>query len=216
MSPSTHVPRRVVVAVTGASGAIYAVRLLKAGLETGLEIDLVVSDYGRRLLIEECELNLKGTSVESWLDRHAGAAERSGRIRIHREQDLGSAIASGSQRWDGMVVVPCSMKTLSGIAAGSASNLIERAADVSLKERRPLVLVPRETPLNLIQLENMVRAARAGAAIVPAMPAFYTKPRSFDDLADFIVGRVFSLLGIPHRLFEPWKAERAGPTTHEA
>ena len=96
------------------------------------------------------------------------------------------------------------MKTLSGIACGASSNLIERAADVTLKERRPLILVPREPPLNLIQLENLTRVARAGASLVPAMPAFYYEPKSFDDLADFIVGRVFSLLDLPHRLFEPW------------
>ena len=104
-----------------------------------------------------------------------------------------------------MVVIPCSMKTLSGIAHGGASNLIERSADVTLKENRPLILVPRECPLNMIHLENMTRAARAGALIVPAMPAFYFKPRSFEDLADFIAGRVLSLLGQSHSLYEPWQ-----------
>ena len=104
-----------------------------------------------------------------------------------------------------MVVVPCSMKTLSGIAHGSASNLIERAADVTLKERRPLILVPRETPLNLVQIENLRTAAMAGAAIVPAMPAFYTKPRSLEDVADFIAGRILALLRIEHRLFPAWE-----------
>jgi 4-hydroxy-3-polyprenylbenzoate decarboxylase len=203
---SIQANQRLVVAVTGASGAIYAVRLLKAGLEMGLEIDLVASDYGRRLLFEECDLNLKTTGVGDWLDRRFGAEERPGRVRLHREQDLGAGIASGSQQWAGMVVIPCSMKTLSGIAGGHAANLIERAADVTLKERRPLVLVPRETPLNLIQLENLTRVARAGAIVVPAMPAFYYGPQSFDDLADFIVGRVFSVLGIPHNLFRAWKA----------
>jgi 4-hydroxy-3-polyprenylbenzoate decarboxylase len=193
-----------VVAVTGASGAIYAVRLLKAGLEAGLELDVVVSDYGKRLLIEECDLNLKTATVPEWLDRAYGPSDRPGRLRLHAVHDLGAGIASGSQSWDGMVVVPCSMKTLSAIACGASSNLIERSADVSLKERRPLVLVPRETPLNLIQLENMTRAARAGATIVPAMPAFYYKPDGFEALADFIVGRVLSLLGIEHRMFEPW------------
>jgi len=204
MSDQTNT--RLVVAVTGASGALYAVRLLKAGLELGLEIDLVASDYGRRLLIEECDLNLKTTDVGDWLDRRYEAIERPGRIRLHREQDLDAGIASGSQRWAGMVVIPCSMKTLSGIAGGHASNLIERAADVTLKEHRPLVLVPRETPLNLIQLENLTRVARAGAIVVPAMPAFYYGPQTLEDLADFIVGRVFSVLGIPHRLFRAWRS----------
>ncbi len=204
---STVNRRRLVVAITGASGALYAVRLLKAGLEIGLRIDLVVSEYGKRLLIEECDLNLKTTSVESWLDAAYGTTDRPGKLAMHREQDLGSAIASGSQRWDGMIVIPCSMKTLSGIASGSASNLIERSADVTLKERRPLILVPRETPLNLIQLENLTRVARAGAAVVPAMPGFYQQPKTLEDIADFIVGRVLSLLDIPHRLFPAWKGD---------
>ena len=199
---------RLVVAVTGASGALYAVRFLKAGLELGLELDLVPSDYGKRLLIEECELNLKTESVESWLDRQYGTAPRPGALRLHNPNDLGDVLASGSQRWDAMVVVPCSMKTLSAIAHGTASNLIERAADVTLKEARPLVLVPRECPLSLIHLENMAAAARAGARIVPAMPAFYFGPRSLEDLADFIAGRVLSLLGIPHALYAPWGGDR--------
>ena len=196
--------KRLVVAITGASGALYAVRFLKAALELALRVDLVVSDYGKRLLIEECDLNLKTLPIEDWLDKTYGTAERPGRVELHSTHDLDSRIASGSQRWDGMVVIPCSMKTLSGIARGAASKLIERAADVTLKERRPLVLVPRETPLNLIQLENLTSAARAGAVVVPAMPAFYFKPQNMEDLADFIVGRVLSILDIPHALFEPW------------
>lgn len=200
--------RRLVVAVTGASGGLYAVRFLKAALEYGVDVELIVSDYGRRLLIEECELNLKATALGPWLDDRYGPSERSGALTEHRVGDLGSPIASGTQGWDGMVVIPCSMKTLAGVAAGASSNLIERAADVSLKERRPLVLVPREAPLNTIQIENLLRAARAGALVVPAMPAFYQKPRTFEELADFIVGRVLSVLGIPHALFEPWRARR--------
>jgi 4-hydroxy-3-polyprenylbenzoate decarboxylase len=195
---------RIVAGVTVESGALYAVRFLKAVLELGLRVELVASDYGKRLLIDECDLNLKTTSVESWLDERYGPADRPGSVTLHRASDLGAPIASGSQRWDAMVVVPCSMKTLSGIAHGAASNLIERAADVSLKEGRPLVLVPRETPLNLIQIENLAAAARAGARIVPAMPAFYQKPRSLDDLADFVVARVLSLLDLPHPLYRPW------------
>lgn len=197
--------RRLIVAVTGASGAIYAARFVKAALEAGVRIDLVASDFGHRLLIEELGLNLKQESFEGWIDRTWGVEARSGSITLHSDRDLGAPIASGSQPWDGMVVIPCSMKTLSGIAHGAASNLVERAADVTLKEKRPLILVPRETPLNLIHIENLRAAALAGAAIVPAMPAFYQKPATIEDLADFIVGRVFSLLGMEHDLFPAWK-----------
>ena len=204
---SVQAKMRIVVGITGASGAIYAVRTLKAALELDLTVELIVSEYGRRLLIEECDLNVKSEDPRAWLDRTYGPAERPGRLRLHRENDLGAPLASGSQQWDGMLVVPCSMKTLSGIAHGTASNLIERAADVTLKERRPLVLVPRETPLNTIQIENLGRAARAGASIVPAMPAFYHRPRTFEELADFVVGRAFALLGIQHGLFRPWKGD---------
>jgi 4-hydroxy-3-polyprenylbenzoate decarboxylase len=195
---------RLVVGVTGASGGLYAVRFLKAALEAGADIELIVSDYGKRLLIEECDLNLKATGFGEWLDHKYGPTDRTGTLTEHRVNELGSAIASGSQPWDGMVVIPCTMKTLAGIASGTSSNLIERAADVSLKERRPLVIVPRETPLNVIQIENLLRAARAGATVVPAMPAFYQRPETFEDLADFVAGRVLSLLRIPHSLFPPW------------
>jgi 4-hydroxy-3-polyprenylbenzoate decarboxylase len=198
---------RLVVAVTGASGALYAVRFLKACLEGGAAVELVVSDYGHRLLIEECGLNLKTTDLGAWLDAAwpAEARPRTGTLVRHAGSDLGATIASGSQRWDGMAVIPCSMKTLSGIARGAASNLVERAADVTLKERRPLVLVPRETPLNLIHLENLRAAALAGAAIVPAMPAFYQKPRRLEDLADFVAGRVLQVLGLPQALVPAWE-----------
>jgi 4-hydroxy-3-polyprenylbenzoate decarboxylase len=187
---------RLVVAVTGASGAIYAVRFLRACLELDFAIEMVVSDYGQRL---------KKETVQSWLERTYGPRPGGGSVRLHAPGDMGAAIASGSQRWRAMVVVPCSMKTLSGIAHGSASNLVERAADVTLKERRPLILVPRETPLNLIHLENLRTAALAGATVVPAMPAFYFGPRSVEDLADFVVGRVLAVLGIDHDLFPAWK-----------
>lgn len=196
--------KRIVTAITGASGALYAVRFLKACLESGVRVDAIVSAYGHRLLIEECGLNLKSERLEDWLDRTYGDVPRTGSVTVHREQDLGSEIASGSARWDAMVIIPCSMKTLSGVAHGTASNLVERSADVTLKERRRLILVPRETPLNLIQIENLHRAATAGAVIVPAMPAFYQKPRTFEDIADFIAGRVLSLLDIEHALFPPW------------
>jgi 4-hydroxy-3-polyprenylbenzoate decarboxylase len=196
-----------VVGVTGASGALYAVRFLKACLEGGVAVDLVVSDYGQRLLIEECGLNLKTDDLAAWIAARWPDESRpvTGTLRRHGATDLGAPIASGSQRWDGMVVVPCSMKTLSGIARGAASNLIERAADVTLKERRPLVLVPRETPLHLIHVENLRAAALAGATLVPAMPAFYQKPQRLEDLADFIAGRVLQVLGLPQQLVPAWE-----------
>lgn len=197
--------KRLVVAVTGASGAVYAVRFLKAVLEAGLDCDLVVSDFGHRILIEECGLNLKTDSLGDWLDRTYGPAARPGRLRRHNDHDLGAPIASGSQRWDAMVVIPCSMRTLAAIAHGFAGTLVERAADVTLKERRPLVLVPRETPFNLVHIENLRKAALAGAILLPAMPAFYQKPRTIEDLADFIAGRVLAQLGIAHGLFPPWE-----------
>ena len=198
---------RLVVAVTGASGALYAVRFLKACLEGGIAVELVVSDYGQRLLIEECGLNLKVDDLARWIAARWPEEARpvTGRVHRHAASDLGAPIASGSQRWDGMVVVPCSMKTLSGIARGAASNLVERAADVTLKERRTLVLVPRETPLHLIHLDNLRAAALAGAAIVPAMPAFYQKPARLEDLADFVAGRVLQVLGLPQDLVPAWQ-----------
>lgn len=197
--------RRIVTAITGASGALYAARFVKACLEAEIDIDLVVTEYGHRLLIEELDLNLKTDSFEAWLDRSYGSTSRSGSVTRHPPNDLGATIASGSSHWHGMVVIPCSMKTLSGIAHGSASNLVERAADVTMKERRPLILVPRETPFNLVHIENMRAAALAGATIVPAMPAFYQQPRTLEDLADFVAGRVLSLLSVEHRLFPPWE-----------
>ena len=139
-----------------------------------------------------------------------GDQVRKGTLTEYKIGDLAASIASGSVRTDGMVVIPCSMKTLSAIAHGTSSSLIERAADVTLKEARPLVLVPRETPLNVIHLRNLLAAAEAGARIVPAMPAFYQKPSSFDDLADFIAGRVLNLLGIEQSLFTPWDATSGG------
>lgn len=196
--------RRVVVAVTGASGALYAGRLLRALLAGGHRVDLILSRYGRFLLHQELGFDAKSESILEFLVRLYGDVVRQGELREHGFNDLSCEVASGSARVDGMAVVPCSMKTLAGIAHGSSANLIERAADVTLKERRALILVPRETPLNLIQLRNLVAVAEAGAIVLPAMPAFYQRPCTFDDLADFIAGRVCNLLGIEHDLFPAW------------
>ena len=200
--------RQVIVGVTGASGALYAGRLLRALLVLGHTVHLVLSRYGRFLLHEELEFRPDQESVLQFLVRLYGREVLRGELREYGFNDLASTLASGSVPVDGMAVVPCSVKTLSGIARGAASNLIERAADVTLKERRPLVLVPRETPLNLIQLRNLATVAEAGGIIVPAMPAFYQKPRNFDDLGDFIAGRVCNLLRIEHDLFPSWPGSK--------
>ena len=199
--------KRITVAVTGASGAIYALRTLRALLMGGNRVDLVVSEYGWMLLREEGGFEGKRNGFAEFLVDRYGEGIHKGEMALYPSGDLAAPISSGSVRSDGMVVVPCSMKTLSGTARGASENLIDRAADVTLKERRPLILVPRETPMNLIQLKNMVAAAEAGATIVPAMPAFYQKPQTFDDMADFIAGRILNLLDIPHTLFPEWKGE---------
>ena len=198
--------KRVIVAVTGASGALYATRLLRALLRGGHSVDLILSKYGRYLLVEEMGLRPEEETIAEFLQRLYGDEVATGTLVELGLNDLTCAVASGSVCTDGMVVIPCSTKTLAGIANGSSTNLIERSADVSLKERRPLVIVPRETPLNLIQLRNLTTVAEAGASVVPAMPAFYQKPASFDDLGDFIAGRVLNLLHIEHDLFTPWRA----------
>lgn len=197
--------KRITVAITGASGAIYAVRTLRALLMCGTHVDVIVSEFGWMLLRDECGFDGKQNALGDFLRDQFGDAVDAGNVVLHQAGNLAATVASGSARSDGMVVVPCSMKTLSGIAHGSSRNLIERAADVVLKERRPLILVPRETPMSMIHLRNMVTATEAGAIMVPAMPAFYQGPETFDDLADFIAGRILDLLGVEHDLFPRWE-----------
>jgi flavin prenyltransferase len=200
-------PRRIAVAVTGASGAIYAVRTIAALLDLGCELDVVFSEYGRRLLAEELGPEGRVDRLGDLLAARYGVAVEAGRLRLHSNRDLGAGLASGSYRSDGMVIVPCSMKTLAAVAHGLSRSLVERAADVTLKERRRLVLVPRETPMSLPELRNMVACAEAGATILPAMPAFYQQPRTIEDLAAFIAGKVLNALGFEQRLFPAWKGE---------
>jgi len=196
--------RRIVVGVSGASGAIYALATLRALLAEGFEVHLVISPLGERLLHEEEGVALAKDGIEEALARRYGAPPGPGRIVRHPVKDLGAAISSGSFRTAGMVIVPCTTKTLAGIATGASHTLVERAADVCLKERRRLVLVVRETPLSLVHLRNMVAVTEAGAVVLPASPAFYQKPRTIDDLADFIAGRVLNLFGVPQTLFPAW------------
>jgi flavin prenyltransferase len=197
--------RSIALAITGASGALYATRTMAALLEQGCHLELVVSDYGRRLLRDELGERASVDKLLDYLVAQYGEGVRKGTYTLYSNKDLGAKIASGSQGCEAMAVVPCSMKTLAGIAHGLSRNLVERAADVMLKERRPLVVVPRETPMSLPQLKNMVLCAEAGAMILPAMPAFYQMPKTLDDLADFIAGKVLSALGFKHQLFPSWE-----------
>lgn len=201
---SADSPRRIVLAVTGASGALYAMRTLSALLQHGQHVDLVITEFGRRLLVDELGPAARVDRLQAYLEETWGEGVRRGGWVLHGNKDLGARIASGSRGADAMVVVPCSMKTMAAIAHGLSRTLVERAADVMLKERRPLIVVPRETPMSLPQLKNMVACAEAGAIIVPAMPAFYQRPQSIADLADFMAGRILSLLHIEHQLYPAW------------
>ena len=185
------------LAVTGASGAPYAVRLLEQLAQQALPVWLIVSTHGWRLLEQECGITgpdqLRAATGGDWST-----------VSLLPDDDRGAKPASGSQRTAGMVVCPCSMGTLAAIAHGTSRSLIERSADVTLKERRPLILVPRETPLSLVHLRNLTAAAEAGATIVPAAPGFYHRPTQVGELVDFIVQRVLDQLGIEPRIGHRW------------
>ena len=197
----------IIVGVTGASGALYAVRTIAALLEQGCHLEIVFSDFGRRLLIDELGPDAKVERLLDVLVERYGDGVKKGTFEVHSNRDLGASIASGSHAAQGMAIVPCSMKTLAGVALGLSRSLIERAADVMLKEKRRLVIVPRETPMSLPELRNMVLCAEAGAMVLPAMPAFYQLPRTLDDLADFMAGKILSGLGFEHRLYPAWKGQ---------
>jgi 4-hydroxy-3-polyprenylbenzoate decarboxylase len=188
----------VTFGITGASGAPYAVRLLRALNDAATPTRLIVSSYGWRLLAEE-------TGIDGLGALQAATGDWS-RVELYDSLDRGATPASGSAPSGGMVVCPCSMGTLASIAAGTSRNLVERAADVALKERVPLILVPRETPLSLVHLENMTRLTRAGAVIMPAAPGFYHRPESIADLVDFVVARILDHLGVEHRVGHRWKS----------
>jgi flavin prenyltransferase len=208
---SVDTPRRIVLAITGASGALYAMRTLSALLQHGQHVDLVITEYGRRLLLDELGPTARVDRLQAYLEETWGDGVRRGGWVLHSNKDLGSRIASGSRGADAMVIVPCSMKTMAAVAHGLSRSLVERAADVMLKERRPLIIVPRETPLSLPQLKNMVLCAEAGATVVPAMPGFYQRPQTISDLADFMAGRVLSLLRIDHQLYPAWDPQADQP-----
>lgn len=182
---------RAVVSISGASGVIYGIRLLEELKAEKVERFLTVSCHAKEIIARETDYKLgyiKNLATRYW-----------------ENDELNAPIASGSSKFDSMVVVPCSLSTLSKIACGIADNLTTRAASICLKERRKLILVPRETPLSTISLENMLELSRSGCVILPAMPAFYSKPKSIKDFVDFVVGRILDQLGIENRLYERWK-----------
>jgi 4-hydroxy-3-polyprenylbenzoate decarboxylase len=181
---------RLIVAITGASGVAHGKRLLEVLREKKIEAHLIVSKAAEKVIEHELEITKKDLEK---LAQH-----------VYDVDDLDAPLMSGSFQTDGMVIIPCTMKTLAGIAHGYADNLILRAADVTLKERRKMIVVPRETPLSIVHLRNMLEVAKLGVFVVPAMPAYYHKPKEIDDLVDFVVGKVLDCLGVEHKLFKRW------------
>lgn len=213
MTPTTtQHARRFVLGITGASGAWYAQRVLELLLEGGHEVHLVVSEYGRRLLFDESGIKeLSLAELVPSLGSRPAAGEIARRLVIHPNKDVGAVIASGSFLHDGMVVLPCSSTSLGAIATGSGSNLLTRAAMVTLKERRPLIVCHRESPLSLIDIENMRTLTLAGAIICPTNPGLYLLPKTVGEIVDFVAGKVLDLLKVPHDLKTRWESKNARP-----
>jgi flavin prenyltransferase len=198
--------RHFTLGLTGASGAVYGLRIVEELLRAGARVSVLITPAGFAVLKEECGLDWgAAVSVSEEICRHFGSDRA--QLSYYAGDDFFAPIASGSSAPDAMIVVPCSMGTLSRISGGNSGNLLERSADVMLKEGRPLVLVPRETPLNAIHLEHMLKLARLGVKIVPAMPAFYQRPESLADLVNFVVGKVLDSVGVEHALFDRWGSQ---------
>lgn len=188
------------VGITGASGAIYGIRLVQELLRAEYIVHLMITEAGWQVLKEEHQYDI---SDRDQLINEL-FSKKNGKLYYHTLRDFTAPIASGSYRNDGMVIIPCSMGTLSSIASGASNNLLERTADVMLKEGRKLLLVPRETPFNQIHLENLLKVSKVGGKIIPAMPGFYHLPESMDDLINFVVGKVLDNIGVEHQLFKRW------------
>ncbi|MDA7668689.1 UbiX family flavin prenyltransferase [bacterium] len=195
-APQSMNTRRIVVGITGASGAAYAVRVVEMLAAQGVEVHVACSNLGKRLLAEEAGITK--------LDADALSGGRGDRLVMHPGNDVGAACASGSFRHDGMVVVPASSNTLAKIAHGISDNLVQRAAQVTLKERRPLVIAHRESPIGLTEIEAMRKVTEAGAVVAPLSPGLYLQPESVNDLIDFMAGRLLDLLGVDHQLPIRW------------
>lgn len=197
--------KNIVVAITGASGSIYGLRLVEELLKADCRVTLLLTDPGRQVLHYETGLDWPtDVEVSRELMRDHFASDQ---LRHYANNDLFAPVASGTSAPDALVIVPCSMGTLGRIAGGAGSNLIERVADVVLKEKRELLIVPRETPLSRIHLRNLLTLSECGAQIIPAMPAFYRQPQTIDDLINFVVGKILDSLRINHTLFVPWGEE---------
>lgn len=188
--------KNIVIGITGASGSIYAIRLIEELLKNNINIYVICTDTGRKVLKFET-----GIDIDEWID---SLSKASSQIHLEDINNLFSSVASGSFKFDSMIILPCSMGTLAEISSGLAKNLLCRAADVTLKENRRLIIVPRETPFNAIHLENMLKLSRLGVTILPAMPGFYHKPKTMEDLINFVVGKILDLLSIENTLFKKW------------
>lgn len=196
--------RRIALALTGASGMPYGIRLLECLLAAGVRVELLYSQAAQIVARQEMELELASRPAEVQAMFAERFAAQPGQLAVYGREEWFAPVASGSNPPDAMVVCPCTMGTLAAIAAGLSANLIERAADVCLKERRTLVLVPRETPFSALHLENMLKLSRLGAVILPPSPGFYTHPREISDIVDFVVARILDQIGVPQTLMARW------------
>ncbi len=189
--------KKIVIGITGASGSIYAKRLIEVLVQQGIWVHVIATEKGRQVFRYELSLDLA-----TWITELNITYPN---VKLENHQNLFAGVASGSHGFDAVVILPCSMGTLAEISHGLSRNLLTRAADVALKEGRKLIIVPRETPFNTIHLENMTRLSKVGAAIIPAMPGFYHHPKTMDDLVNFVVGKILSYLNIDHHLFKSWE-----------
>lgn len=214
MDPPSPQPKRYVIGISGASGALYARRVIRLLLDLGHEVHLVVTPPGARLLHDE--LGMEGVDLPALVGASGPDDPRVARIIKYNHRDIGAAIASGSFKHEGMAVVPCSAHTLNAIACGLGENLLTRAAACTLKERRRLIIAHRETPLTLIDIEHMRTLTLSGAIICPTNPGFYLLPKTIDDVVDFMAGKILDLLGVEHALNTRWEEHVVGDNQHAA
>lgn len=199
---------KYIIGITGASGSIYADHLIRELLNNGHQVFITITEAGKKVLQQEIDLDISLLRSEEEIEKHLKGffliEKNSNLLKYYDINRIGAPIASGSFRNDGMIVIPCSMGTLSAIACGASKNLLERAADVTLKERKPLIVVPREAPFNTIHLHNLLMLAQSNVQVIPAAPSFYHKPKTINELVDFFIGRIMDQLGIDNCLLQRW------------